>query len=96
MKKSRKAPDAARDPAGRSMKERVQERTRELEALNRELHEEISARVRAEEILLREKAYLEALANNNYTGLIVIDRAGRHTYANNSFSARTGYSGCDL
>ena len=96
MKKPRRLPHGGAGKPDGNLEEKVQERTRELTLLNRELRDEILARIKNEELLLGEKVYLEALEDSLYAGIVIVDRAGRHTHINNAFTAMTGYSKADL
>jgi PAS domain S-box-containing protein len=77
--------------AGSRLEERVRERTRELTVLTEELHAEIRDRMVAEETLLAEKAYREAMENCLVAGVVAVDARGRHIHVNDAFCAMTGF-----
>lgn len=69
------------------LEHRVEERTRQLEAANRELMKEIAAHKQTEETLFQERNLLKSIMDTSPVGILVADREGNIVFAN-SYLAR--------
>lgn len=69
----------------------VQERTAELESLNRALLQEIEERKRAEQTLRESEAKYRALIETTGTGFVILDDDGRVRDANREYVRLTGH-----
>lgn len=78
----RKNAEQALREASKDLERRVHARTRELEAVNRRLREEIRQRGRAEEALFQSRREFKALADNSPDLIARLDERMRFLYAN--------------
>jgi len=84
----RKRDEQALQEAHNKLEKRVQERTSDLDAANRDLKREIAERKRAEKVLKDSQALYSSLVENLPVHVLRKDLEGRFTFANQSF--------CDL
>ena len=85
----RRAEEALRE-ASRDLERRVRERTRELEAVNRRLREEIRQRGRAEEALFKSRREFKTLADNSPDLIARLDGQMHFLYANPALARVAG------
>lgn len=85
----RKRAEAALRKAHDELELRVQERTRELAAANRDLSNEIAERKEIEQQLRIQTTAMEAAAN----GIIITDRQGNIQWTNPALAQISGYEG---
>lgn len=78
------------------LEERVQERTAELQAANRQLQQEIGERTRAELALRESEEQLRRVINNNAYGIVVCTRAGLVRFINPAAELVFGRSAAEL
>ncbi|MCD6520626.1 MAG: PAS domain S-box protein [Anaerolineae bacterium] len=77
--------------AKEELERRVAHRTAELSALNRQLRRDIAAREKAEQALCEAEQRYRAIFETTGTGMVILDKEGIITLANEEFARMAGY-----